>query len=320
MFTTEQAAAIAAAQDATQNRPNDFAAFELLGNASLEIGRLDDAMSAFQRAIALNPGTAFAYCQIAWIHYQIGTPYQAIAAFEQAIANDPHLVNAYQGLGWLYVRKLFDYERAILTYERGLSANPGDPSLADYLGSTYARMGQTEKALQILEQSAREFPNAVFVYSSLCYIYFRMNRLEEAAACARREIAMRDGHSPHRVLGLIHLQEGRNEEAIAELERAIQLEALDYEARAALAKLYRAGGRLSAAQDQYNTGLTQAARDEEGGLGCFHAVYGDLETALDLLETACARDQISPGWLRIDPELFFIQDEPRFQALVLERN
>jgi hypothetical protein len=56
--------------------------------------------------------------------------------------------------------------------------------------------------------------------------------------------------------------------------------------------------------------------DHEAGLACFYAVYGDGEKALDLIETACAKGQLSPGWLRIDPELFFIQDEPRFQALI----
>jgi len=29
-----------------------------------------------------------------------------------------------------------------------------------------------------------------------------------------------------------------------------------------------------------------------------------------------AKRQVSPGWMRIDPELVFIQEEPRFQALI----
>jgi hypothetical protein len=73
---------------------------------------------------------------------------------------------------------------------------------------------------------------------------------------------------------------------------------------------------LPAAEDQYNTGKEMSLEDHEAGLACFHAVYGEVEQALDLLEIACAMGQISPGWLRIDPELFFIQDQPRFQALI----
>ncbi len=319
MNTIEETSAIADAMSAVGNQPQDFTALENLGAAYLEAGRPEDAMTAFQRAIALNPGTAFAYCKIGWIHYQSGTPQQAIAAFEKAIANDPHYVYSYQGLGWLYVRKLFDYSRAIDAYERGLAANPGDPSLADYLGSTYARMGQMEKALEILEKSAKEQPDQAFVYSTLSYLYLRLKRLDEAAASAKREIELRDAHSPHRVLGFINHLRGRNEDAITELVRAVELEPHDYEARAALAKLYRAGGNLPAAEEQVNTGVKMAMEDDEGGLACFYAVYGEVEKALDLLETACVKDQISPGWLRIDPEFVFIQDDPRFQALACER-
>jgi tetratricopeptide (TPR) repeat protein len=240
----------------------------------------------------------------------------AITVFEQAIASNPHSLAAYDGLGWFYLSKLGDFARAIQVYKCGLTANPANPLLTAYLGSTYARMGQTEKALEILEQSAREQPEQVFAPSWLSYLYLRLNRLEEAAACCRREIELRDGHSPHRVLGFIDQLTGRTGEAIVELERAVELEAQDYEARAALARLYRDKGNLPEAEHQFNTGKEMSLEDHEAGLACFHAVYGDVEQALDLLEIACARGQISPGWLRIDPELFFIQDEERFQALI----
>ena len=162
MNTTEYESAIADAASAVRNRPNDFAAFEDLGSAYFEADRLDEAMTAFQRAVALNPGTALAYRKIGWIHYRMVTPQQAMAAFEQAITNDPQFLAAYEGLGWLYISKLVDYDRAIDTYERGLAANPADPFLTAYLGSTYARMGKMEKALEILEQSAKEHPDQIF--------------------------------------------------------------------------------------------------------------------------------------------------------------
>lgn len=316
MNATEHASAIADAESAVRNRPKDFAAFKNLGSAFFEADRLDEALTAFQRATILNPGTASAFTKIGWIYYRMGEPRQATAAYEQAIANDPHCIPAYDGLGWLYIAKLADFDQAAMTYERGLAANPANSLMAACLGSTYMRMGQTEKALKILEQSAIEHPDQAFAPSWLSYIYFRLKRFDEAAACCRREIELKDAHSPHRVLGFICHELGRNDEAIAELERAVELEPHDYEARAGLAKLYRASGNPVDAEYQYNTGKEMSLEDNEYGLACFHAVNGDVEEALDLLETASAKGQITPGWMRIDPELFFIQDEPRFQALV----
>ena len=151
----------------------------------------------------------------------------------------------------------------------------------------------------------------------MSYLYFRLKRLDEAAASCRREIELKEGaHSRHRVLGYIYQELGREDDAIAELERAIELEPHDYEARGELAKLYRKSGNLPAAEYQYNIGKEMSLEDHEYGLACFHAVYGEVDQALELLETACAKGQVTPGWIRIDPELYFIQDEPRFQALI----
>ena len=311
------ASAIAEAESAARERPTDFTSLENLGSAYLEAGRQDEARIAFQRAIALNPGTAIAYIKIGWIHQQIGTIQQAVDAYEKAIVLDPHVLLSYEGLGWLYISKLADFERAIQAYERGLAVNPSNALLTSFLGSTYARMGQMGKALEILEQSAKKYPAQIYAPSWLSYLYFRLKRLDEAAASCRLEIEIKEGaHSPHRVLGFIYHLLGRNGDALAELERAVDLESHDYEARAALAKVYRENGDLAAAEVQYNTGRELSLEDREYGLACFHAVYGEAEKALDLLETASAKSQITPGWLRIDPELYFIQDEPRFQALI----
>ena len=152
----------------------------------------------------------------------------AIAACQRAIAIDMHHVDAYDSLGWLYISKLVDFDRAIQTYELGLVANPADPFLTACLGSTYARMGQIEKALATLEQSAKDHPDQIFAPSWLSYLYFRLKRLDEAAVCCRREIELKDAHSPHRVLGFIYLLQERIGEAIAELERAIELVPHDY--------------------------------------------------------------------------------------------
>ncbi|MBE0695358.1 MAG: tetratricopeptide repeat protein, partial [Anaerolineaceae bacterium] len=264
------------------------------------------------------PGTAPAYNKIGWIQHQTGTPQQAINAYEQAIALDPHFLPSYDGLGFLYATKLFDYERAIETYQRGLAANPANPYLAAYLGSTYMRMGQMEKALEILEKTVKDHPEQILAHDWLSYLYLHMQRLDEAAVCCRREIELKeDAHSPHRVLGYIYHALDRKDDAIAELERAIELEPHDYEARGALANAYRESGNPTGAEFQYNTGREMAMQeDKEAGLACFYAVYGNVEQALDLLEKGIAKGQVHPSWVRIDPEFAFIQHEPRFQALI----
>ena len=318
MNTTEYETAIADAQNAVQNRPQDSAAFEALGRVLFEAERYDEAMSAFQRAVALNPQTASAYNGIGHIHYRVGNPQPSIEAYEKGIKTDPHYAGCYYGLGILYATKLGQYDRAIEAFERGLAANPADTFLQASLGSIYARKGQIEKALKILAQVVRLDPMQSFALSWLALLYLHLGRYDDSMKASLREIEIEDNHDSHRLLGYCFHAVGRNDEAIAELERAIELEPEDYEARGALAKVYRESGNLPAAEKQYKSGLEMAERDDEYGQSCFHAVSGNIEQALTLLETGVAKGQVLPGWIRIDPEFAFIQDEPRFQALVAQ--
>ena len=320
MNTTEYETAIADAQNAVRNRPDDFAAFEALGHVLFEAERYDEAMSAFQRAVTLNPQSASAYNGIGHIHYRVGNPRSSIEAYEKGIKNDPHYAGCYYGLGILYATKLGEYDRAIQTFERGLAANPVDTFLQASLGTIYARKGQIEKALEILTQVVRLDPKQSFAVSWLALLYLHLGKYAESVAASLREIEVEDNHASHRLLGYCYHAMGRTDEAIAELERAIELEPDDYEARGALAKVYRESGNLPAAEKQYKTALEMADKDDEYGQSCFHAVSGNVEQALTLLETGCSKGQVLPGWIRIDPEFAFIQDEPRFKALLDPKN
>jgi len=317
MQTIESAAAMAAAQSAARDHPGDPIAFEELGSAYFEAGQIDEALGAFRHAVELNPHTARAFDGIGHIFYVKGEPQAAESAYEQGIANDPHYPGNYYGLGILYAAKLGDYQRALNVFERSLEANPGDPFLEANLGCIHARMGQIDRGIQILEAVVRRDPNQAFAHSWLALLYLHQQRLEDAETACRREIAEEDNHSAHRLLGYIYHARGQNRRAISELERAIELEPLDYEARGALAKAYRESGDLAAANDQEHIGREMAWKeDREYGLACFCAVIGEVDQALTLLETTRAREQVMPGWVRIDPEFAFIQEEPRFQALI----
>ncbi len=78
----------------------------------------------------------------------------------------------------------------------------------------------------------------------------RQGKYAEALDLCQRENAVEEAHSPHRIIGMIHDHLGDRDLAITHLERAIALEPKDYEARAALARVYRAVGRDAEADEQ----------------------------------------------------------------------
>lgn len=128
-----------------------------------------------------------------------------------------------------------------------------------------------------------------------------------------------DGHSARRMLGYVYDWQGHPDEAVAQLERSIALEPQDYEARGALAKVLRTVGRAQDAHAHYTIASQMAAQDDEYGQSCFHAVSGNVEEALRLLEIGLHKGQVQKGWIRIDPEFAFLYDNPRFQALLADK-
>jgi Tfp pilus assembly protein PilF len=129
-----------------------------------------------------------------------------------------------------------------------------------------------------------------------------MNTTEQAASIVKAESVAR--------------QQPDNYAAMANCQKSTELEPDDYEARGALARAYRESGDLPASEKHYSLAEQMALKDNEVGQACFHAVSGDFAKALDLLEAGVAKGQVLPGWIRIDPEFAFMQDEPRFQALI----
>ena len=288
------------------------------GMTHFDAGRYDDARAAFEHALTLDSNCAPAWNGIGRVSYHIGTAEAAIDAYERAIAIDPHFDHAYYGIGILFSARLGKHEEAIAAFQRGVEANPDESYLANAIYSTHARMGRFDDAIAGLEQSVDRDPHDTFAMDWLSIIYLHQKRYEDVIALCQRSISIQDAHSPHRIMGLVHAHLGQHDLATTHLERAIALEPQDYEARAALAKEYRAAGHHTEAGEQDTLADEMAVQDEEYGQACVQALRGNVDEALRLLKIALTKKLVMPGWARIDPEFAFIRDDPRFKALVGE--
>jgi superkiller protein 3 len=318
MTREEQEKAIAAAKAAIDRDPTNSQNHVELGMAYFHADRFDEAMSAFRQAVALNPNEATAYNGMGRLYYHTGPAQAAIEAYQRAIALDHHYVDAYYGLGILYSAQLGDYPAAINAFQEGIDHNPTEAFLVASLGSTYARMGQFEQAIAALKRAISMQPDNTFAYGWLSIIHLYQGKYDEAITACQREIEIEDNNSAHRVLGYIYDCLGQQEESTKQLEKAVAMEPDDYEARGALARVYRAGGRLSDADEQYEIANRMASQDDEYGQACFEAVTGNAEGAVKLLEIALRKGQVQLGWARIDPEFVFLKEYPGFKEL-LER-
>ncbi len=175
-------AALRLYRQALERRPDLAAGHNAVGIALMQLGRVDEAVDAWRRAIGL--GYAAAHSNLGTALQQLGRPDEASEAYRQAIALRPDHAEAYYNLGAL----LHEQERldqAVACYGAALERKPAYPQACNNLGIALRDLG----------------------------------RLDEAVAAYRRGLAADPAHAEaHYNLGMALLEAGELAEGFAEYE------------------------------------------------------------------------------------------------------
>ena len=105
-----------------------------LGLSSDPKGDLERADQFDTKALALDPGFAWAHGTKGWILQNQRRPEESVPEFERALALDPSGADAYSGLGVDYLA-LGRFDQSIEALDKAIWASPSDPSLTYYYGN-----------------------------------------------------------------------------------------------------------------------------------------------------------------------------------------
>jgi tetratricopeptide (TPR) repeat protein len=84
--------------------PLKLGAYNNLGNLLMEVGELNIAKEAYEKAIQIDPSFTIGYYNLGMIYKALNRIDEAIAAYQQAINIDPHYASAYQNLGVIFYK------------------------------------------------------------------------------------------------------------------------------------------------------------------------------------------------------------------------
>jgi len=65
-----------------------------------------------------------------------------------------------------------------------------------------------------------------------------------------------------------------------------------------------------------NVGYRLIQNENEYNRACFESICGNMEKALNLLKIALEKGQSSKEWVKQDPDLENLRDDPRFKEIV----
>jgi tetratricopeptide (TPR) repeat protein len=195
-----------------------------LGTAYTEKGMLDEAIQEYKKAIGLNPGYVKAFYNLGVAYLRAGKLDDAIAAYQRVIAINPDYAESHHNLGIAYAQA-GKFENAIDSYRRALAIKSNYTRARTDLAMAYMKRGELDIAIAELKKVVANSPDYGEAYFNLGYAYAQRGNLSEAADAYKRAIdkglSRADVHSN---LGNLYFQQDRLEEAIDEYLQALALQ------------------------------------------------------------------------------------------------
>jgi tetratricopeptide (TPR) repeat protein len=231
--------AIGAFRKAIARRPDFADAHFNLGNALSQHGRLDEAVDSFHRALALKPDAAPIHVNLGVTLQRRGDHAEALTALRRALAITPRSFDALYNLG-LVLADQGKLDEAAEAYREALAIAPDAPWTNVNYGLVLHRLGRTDEAIACFERAIALAPDLAEAHNNLGIVLREKERFEEAAASCRRAIELNPGYAEaYSNLGNALAGQDRLPEAEAAFRKAIELRPDFYEAYLNLANCFR---------------------------------------------------------------------------------
>ncbi|MCI0521963.1 MAG: tetratricopeptide repeat protein, partial [Chloroflexi bacterium] len=267
----DQAKATAEYSQAAQLQPQNPTSLYLLGVTQYFLGDTEEAQSALSQAVALDPSLSQARYALGSLYYQQGEYAQARDEFQTVAKDDPQDASALTSLGNAHY-ELGDIEASIAAYRQALAVQD-DPNVHAYLGLIYSEHGEVELAIQEYEEALAGDPQMTLAHRGLGDALVQDGDFAAAAQAYRQALALEEDASLRAQLAALLTRLGNVEEAVLELEQAVQADGQNPLYRNQVAALYSRLGRLDDAEEAYQALISLDGESPAGSFGLGQLAY-----------------------------------------------
>jgi tetratricopeptide (TPR) repeat protein len=293
------------------------------------------AITAFNRAIVLDPQYAIAYAELARTYslatvVGLGTPTEMMInarnAATRALQIDDSVAAAHTTLGFIYAHLDFDWPAAERELRRGIELNPSDANAHLFFSnSLLSPLGRHDDAIAEMKIAIRLDPLSAPVDSFLGRTYLWAGRYNDALAHLQESV----GHFPNFVLNHVRLAHlypymSRFDDAIHEDKEVWLSSGLDAGEAAnradamhlALASKGPHGYWEKVLEFSQSDGNTPEAYSSSYGLALLYTRLGEHDRAIRSLELAFTQRQLAMVEIAMEPAFEPLQSNARFLSLL----
>ena len=281
----------------------------------------------FREAIEVDPTYALAYAGIADCYAILNffgdlspkdSAIRAMAAAKKALEIDDSIAEAHSSLGLIKLIYEWDWQTAELELKRAIKLSPNYATGRDWYSAYLMATGKIDEALEEIKRAQELDPLSPIITTGLARQLYYARRPEQAIAECLKILDMEPNFAPaHWFLGQAYEQQRKYNEAISELQKAVNYSGGRALMLGSLGHTYAVSGRTDEAQAVL-TSLRDESRQNVPALtfAFIHAGLGENDAAFEWLDRAYAERF---GWLiflNVDPKLDNLRPDPRFTDLL----
>src|SRR5208282_1580535 len=187
--------AIKTLKEVTASKPDLAAAYYLLGNAYLKKSSNDEAIAAYQRAVALDSENLNFRLNLGVAYLRKGEGGQAVPIFENILSREPQNDKAQLDLGIAYYQRGItesasgtgnaagDYDKALAALQKALSADPNKAKVYALMAEVYLAKNDPGRAIANDQKALALDPKDSIAQHGICNAYRQNKSWGEAESC-----------------------------------------------------------------------------------------------------------------------------------------
>ena len=219
----QMAAVIEQATPMTEQYPEAFMIWNILGAANKGLNRVADASKAFSKVTELNPNYADGFNNLGIILKEQGKLDEAIASYNKALAIKPDYAEACNNMGNA-LQDQGKLDKAMEAYNKALAIKPDYAEAYNNMGNALQDQGKLDEAIEAFNKALAIMPDYAGAYYDMGNALQEQGKLDEAVDAYNKALATKPDHAgAYNNMGNALQDQGKLDEAIQAYTKALSL-------------------------------------------------------------------------------------------------
>jgi tetratricopeptide (TPR) repeat protein len=243
--------------------------------------------------------------------------------YREAIRLDPYTKLAYAGLIWNYLANTWQIDSALFWSNRMISVEPEGVWGYFYLGSCYFGLNEYEKAEKEFEKARDLAPRLILNLYRLAHTYRVLGKYDRAVEVLEEILKLNREEGPaYYSMGVCYTLMGEHDRARDKYLHYMSFtDSWEKQYPDKPTTFFAKGSvltRLGEKQKGLESGMKGFEMDTSNhfDFARFLAVQGRTVEALDQLEISLEQGYRDICWIKMEPDIGLLRDEPRFKQLL----